>query len=128
MKETPTMKKALAVAGLGTAIALGTLVGAGTASAYPGADLDSLYVTCVAVDGLYNHYGPTALATYGRQIANDIQLGVRDPYQEREYVYYDTPLTISRDDANYLVNCATSVYLGFGPGSDGGSSGGSTLA
>jgi len=110
------MKKILAVACLCAALNAG-LFGAGTANAYLGSDTDSTYVTCVAQDSLYNNYGPSALAAVGRQIANEIELGVRNPLQERDYIYRVTPYSIGVNDANWMVNCATSVYLGYGPGS-----------
>ena len=80
----------------------------------------------MAQDGLYNSNGPSFQASFGRQIANDISLGIRNELQERDWVYYNTPAGIGVTDANYLVNCATQVYLGYGPWSDG--NGGSTLA
>ena len=119
------MKKTLAVAGLGAALLATPMVAAGAASAYPGSDLDAQYVACVAQDGLFSHGGPSMQAAYGRQIANHISWGWRDPVQERDWVYNDTPAVIGVTDANWLVNCATQVYLGFGPWD---SSGGGTLA
>ena len=107
------MKKILAAAGLGAAVALGSLVGAGTASA--DSYQDSQYVACVAVDGLFSYSGPSAQAAFGRQIAGHIASGLRDPLQEREWVYWNTPGDIDRVSSNYLVNCATDIYLGFGP-------------
>jgi hypothetical protein len=66
--------------------------------------------------GQYNRAGPSAEAAFGRSIANDIASCLRDPLQERNWVYYNTNDSIGAVDANQLVNFATQVYLGFGPG------------
>jgi hypothetical protein len=107
------MKKLLAVAGLGAAVAIGSLTGAGAANATP--YQDSQYVACVAVDQLYSTHGPSAVAARGREIANHISSGWRDPLHERDWVYYNTDSEIGVTDANFMVNCATQIYLGFGP-------------
>jgi hypothetical protein len=76
---------------------------------------DSRYVACVATDGLYSNLGPSQAAAGGRQIAIDISAGLRSVTGEQEWVYRNTPSAIARSDANVMVNCATEVYLGFGP-------------
>ena len=93
-------------------------MGAGTASA---CHQDADYVSCVAA---VTASTPPRPERTGRPRAPDRQRhpssGLRDPLQERDWVYYNTPRTISRIDANYLVNCATQIWLGFGsegPGS-----------
>ncbi len=113
MEEIPTMKKALAVAGLGAAITVGALMGAGAANATP--RQDSEFIACTSAQGLYNNTGTEAGAGYGRTIAYHISSGLRNPLQERNHVYHETPSSITLSDANVLVNCATTVYLGFGP-------------
>lgn len=92
----------------------GSLGLAGPANATP--YQDSQYVSCVAQDGLFNYSGPSAQAAEGRAIAYDISSGLRTEIQERNWVYHNTPANIGLTDANYLVNCATQVYLGYGPG------------
>jgi hypothetical protein len=75
---------------------------------------DGQYVACVTNDGLYSNRGPSAHAATGREIATDITSGLRTALQERNYVYETTPANIGLTDANWLVNCATEVYLGYG--------------
>ncbi len=112
-KKSRTMKKLIAAAGIGAALIAAPLAAAGTASASP--QQDSQYVGCVAEGGIYNNLGPSSVATVGRDIAYHISSGIRDPLEEREYVYFNTPNSVSRTGANYMVNCATDIYLGFGP-------------
>ena len=107
------MKKVLVVAGLGAAVAVSSLLGAGPASA--DSYQDSQYVACVAVDGLFSYSGPSAQAAFGRQIAGHIASGLRDPLQEREGSTGTRPARSTWASSNYLVNCATDIYLGFGP-------------
>jgi hypothetical protein len=74
---------------------------------------DSRYVACT--DGRYSNIGPSQAAAGGRQIAIDISAGLRSVAGEQEWVYRNTPSAITRSDATVMVNCATEVYLGFGP-------------
>ena len=106
------MKKVIAAAGLGAAVIAATLplLTAGSANATP--SQDSRYVACVAP--IYNNYGPNSLAWLGQSYANDIAYGYRTAAEEQNWVYYNTPSSITRADANTLVNCATSVWLGYG--------------
>jgi hypothetical protein len=87
------------------------------ATAHATAQQDSQYIACVAQDGLYNNSGPAAAAAGGRMFAADIAIGVRTVAGEQRWVFLNTPMEITQSDANVLVNCATEVYLGFGPGS-----------
>ena len=107
------MKKLIAVAGLGAAVIGGSLAGAGTANAE--SYQDSQFVSCVAKDDIYSSNGPSSLVARGREIAGHISSGLRDPLQERDWVYRNTGSDIGLTDANWLVNCSTQVYLGFGP-------------
>jgi hypothetical protein len=83
-------------------------------SAQASASQDAAYVSCVT-PYVYNTYGPSVEATLGRSYATDISLGIRTPYQEQRYVYANTNDSVTQADANALVNCATEVWLGYGP-------------
>jgi hypothetical protein len=111
------MKKILAVAGIGAALTAASMATIGVASASPSADKDATFIACTSDNGIYNPHGIATGAAYGRQIANDIELGPRNPLQERDYVYHTTTGEVGVTQANVLVNCATSAYLGYGPGS-----------
>ena len=87
-------------------------MGAGTANAGPAQD--SQYVSCVSAEGLYSSLGPSMLAARGRMIANHISSGIRTLLQERNWVYYNTNVSVDWIDANVLVNCATHSWLGYG--------------
>ena len=111
------MKKLLAAVGVGAALTVASVAATGVASAYSGADKDALFIACTSDGGMFNPNGPAVGATFGRQIASDISSGLRDPLQERDYVYHITTGGVGITEANVLVNCATGVYLGYGPGS-----------
>lgn len=107
------MRKFVAATVAALALTLGVgVAGAPDAAATPAQD--AAYVACVAQGGLYNELGPDAQAAIGRMIATDIANGV-PPLVERDWVYYHTPVEIGVTQANWLVNCATMVWLGFGP-------------
>ena len=89
------------------------LYAAPAAQATPSQDAQD--VGCVSTGGGYNNNGPSAEASVGRTIANDIASGIRDPLQERNYIYNTTNSSVGITDANVLVNCATEVWLGYGP-------------
>jgi hypothetical protein len=115
------MKKILSTLAVGAALVAGALGTAGAASATP---VDAQYDGCVkAGTDLYTTSG-VSFAVYGRQIAGHISSGLRDPLQERNWVWHNTNESVDWIDANVLVNCATDVYLGFGPGDSYGGSGG----
>lgn len=94
-------------------LGLGMTTAAGVSGETP--SQDAQYVACVASEGIYNNQGPSTAAALGRSIANDIALGLRTPLEEQYWVYYNTPASITQYDANVIVNCATSIYLGYGP-------------
>jgi hypothetical protein len=94
------MKKLIAVAGLGAAITLGSLVGAGTASA----DTSSfLYAADNA--GFYNSGGYDAELAVARGICSMLYSGYSE-YQVQSYTYHHTAATIGWSDAGQLVALA----------------------
>jgi hypothetical protein len=103
-----------AVAGSLMLGAAALVIAAGIAHADTGL-ADTQYVTCVAQDGLYSTDGPSDTAAGGRKIAYDISSGLRTVSEEQYYVYLHTAAVIQQYDANYMVNCARAVYLGYGP-------------
>ncbi len=73
-KKSRTMKKLIAVAGLGAAITVGSLVGAGTASATTN---DAVFLQVLAERGIYGVGGPDyGLIQTGHAVCIDLQNGV----------------------------------------------------
>jgi hypothetical protein len=107
------MKKLLTAAVTAAGLATAALAG-GTGTANATGYQDSQYVNCVGYWGIYSYAGPADMAFVGQSIANDIWYGRRDPLQERNWVYYNTPASINIIDSNVLVNCATQTWLGYG--------------
>lgn len=99
----------LAAAALAAA-ALGTAAQAGATPLQ-----DAQYVSCIADDGLASNSGPSSAAFVGRAIVTDIAAGLRSPAEEAAYVYANSNASITVTDANVMVNCATEVWLGYGP-------------
>ena len=64
------MKKTLAVAGLGAALAAAALLGAGPASASSGTFLSAVHNA-----GFYNNYGDHMLVSQGHQVCNFLYQG-----------------------------------------------------
>jgi hypothetical protein len=104
---TAPLVAALSLTGVAT-------LAAPAAHAYTAAQ-DAEYVMLLTQAGQFNRAGPSAEAAFGRLIANDIASCLRDPLQERNWVYNHTDDSIGVINANQLVNFATEVYLGFGP-------------
>jgi hypothetical protein len=83
------------------------------AHAYPGGQ-DSAYLGCLYDGWGFPSNNPAASVRWGHEIASDIGSGLRSPVQERDFVFYASDIpTLAR--ANVMVNCATTVFLGFGP-------------
>jgi hypothetical protein len=116
---TPTRKITKILTGSALAALAAPAVIAATIASAPAAQAtafqDSRYVACVAAHGVSSNLGPIQAAADGRQFATDISAGLRSVAGEQEWVYRNTPSAIARSDANVMVNCATQVYLGFGP-------------
>lgn len=93
------------------AVVAATIASAPAAQASP--FQDSRYVSCVAQDGVYSTLGPSEEAADGQQYASDISTGRRSVAGEQEWVLNHN--SVDRGGANTLVNCATEVYLSFGP-------------
>ncbi len=102
------MKRSIIAAGLLTAA-----IASAAAAQADTSQLDTQFVACVSTVGIYNPYGVGALASTGREIVVDISSGTRNPLQEANFMYATSP-RLSQRDANAMVNCATSVYLGYG--------------
>jgi hypothetical protein len=111
-KARTTKKLLLSAAALAGFAAL-PLYAAPAAQATP--SQDASYVSCVARDQISSNLGPSDMAAAGRSMANDIATGVRSAAGEQAYVYNHTGSSITQADANVLVNCATEVWLGYGP-------------
>ena len=77
---------------------------------------DAQFVSCTAAEGVYNTFGTGHAAEQAHAIATDIVSGIRDPLQERDWLYQTNGMpNFSLTDANVVINCVTDVYLGFGP-------------
>ena len=99
-KKTRTMKKILAAAGLGAAVALGSLAGAGTASASDG------FLDAVHDAGFYTASGSnTSLIYNGNQVCNFGNLGYSE-YAIQNWVYLHTGPSIGWADAGQFVAIA----------------------
>lgn len=105
------MKKVLAAAGIGAALFAASVATTGVASA---ASPDGRFLTCLAVGWGQSSDDVSGSLWWGHRIANDISSDLRSPIQERDYVYYTSDVR-TMVQANVMVNCATSTYLGFGP-------------
>ena len=94
------MKKLLAAAGLGAAVALGSLAGAGTASASDG------FLDAVHDAGFYTASGSnTSLIYNGNQVCNFGNLGYSE-YAIQNWVYLHTGPSIGWADAGQFVAIA----------------------
>jgi len=109
------MWKKLMLPVLGVAASLGSigisLVTAPQAAAYT--DEDVTYLGCLASGWGHPSDNPESSVRWGHQIANAIQAG-DTPIGDRNYLLAHSDIAGVRE-ANVMVNCATSVYLGFGP-------------
>jgi hypothetical protein len=96
----------LAAAALSTV----ALAGAAAANAYPGEGQDLRYAACVADNDVHHPLGVNFVINVGNSIRSLIRMGYT-PLQARDRTYADSN-TLSLNDANVMVNCATSVYFG----------------
>lgn len=103
------MTAAMLAAGAGAAVM------APNATATPSQDAN--YVRCVAEDGLSSRSGDTNTAMLGEAIATDIFYDARTPLAESNYLLMNAPayVGLTQLDADWLVNCATWTWLGYGP-------------
>jgi hypothetical protein len=74
-----------------------------------------VYLTCLAQGWGFSSDNPMGSISWGHRIAAAVSSGV-SPLDERDYVYYNSDIP-SLVRANVMVNCATGIYLGYGPGS-----------
>lgn len=94
------MKRLLAAAGLGAAIAIGSLVGAGAANA------SYTFIDAIHDAGFYNTFdGDTALIRQGNQVCDWLNLGYSE-YQIQRHVYYNTGASVSWAGAGQFVAIA----------------------
>lgn len=77
-------------------------------------DGDGPFLQCLARGWGFPSTDVYASLRLGHQIRDAIEFDGMAPVAVRDYIYLHTDLpTVAR--ANVMVNCATSVYLGFGP-------------
>ena len=94
------MNKVIATVGLGAAIAIGSLAGAGTASA------SDSFLDAVHSAGFYNNGGgDSALMYQGNQVCNLLNLGYSE-YAVQNQVYIHTGYSVSWADAGQFVAIA----------------------
>ena len=104
------MKKTLAVAGLGAAIALGSLVGAGTASATTS---DASLLQMLANGGIYSANGPDyGLIQTGHMVCIDLMNGVSfnsEVWALQQFSQMGGGV-LSHGDAGYFISTAQYAY------------------
>ena len=118
------MKKLLAAAGLGAAVALGSLAGAGTASADAYGFVDDIHAY-----GLINVYGDNWLLDQGLTVCQNLDVGAT-PHYAANNLWAANPRMTAYDTGAFVaiaINDLCRWQLGQ-PFDGWGSSGGSTLA
>jgi hypothetical protein len=93
------MKKVIAVAGIGAAIAVGTLMGAGAANASEGS-----FIYAANNEGWYDN-NPGGTVRLGYQVCNLLHSGYSE-YTAMDWVYHHTDSTVTIADAGQLVSMA----------------------
>ena len=109
-KKSRTMKKALAAAGLGAAVALGSLVGAGTASATTN---DAVFLQMLAERGIYGVGGPDyGLIQTGHAVCIDLMNGVSFNTEVRQLQQLTQSLggVLNPGDAGYFIGASQTAY------------------
>jgi Protein of unknown function (DUF732) len=71
---------------------------------------DQAYVSVLQQRGIANSGGPCAMISVGRQVASDIDYGIRTPDQETLFVYQNTPASITIYDAGFIVGASVAAY------------------
>ena len=104
------MKKLIAVAGLGAAITVGSLVGAGTASATTG---DATFLQMLATGGISSANGPDyGLIQTGHAVCIDLQNGV--PFNSEVWALQQFSQmgggVLSPGDAGYFIGASQTAY------------------
>ncbi len=93
------MKKLLAAAGLGAAVTIGSLAGAGTANA------SDSFLGAIHDAGFYNPNGDYVLVYQGNQVCNLLNLGYSEA-QVQNYIYNNTSASVGWADAGQFVAIA----------------------
>jgi hypothetical protein len=94
------MKKVLAAAGIGAALTVGVLTGAGAASASAGSYEDAMHNA-----GFGHHNGDSSMIAAGHEVCGYLYQGYSE-YQVQRYIYRSTDYSIDWAEAGQIVAIA----------------------